>query len=236
MLIGSRFKVSSIGSFAPIEINGSGIEKVSTLKHLGVYIDQNLNWHTHIDYICKKVGKSIYGLKQIRDFVPLSTLDTMYKALIQPTFDYCDLVWSNLNKGQAERLQKLQNRAARIITYQGYDVRSADILQQLNWNKLQERRDERLSLFMFDVLNENCPSYLSNLFKMRSSDSNEYKSKLRGSDQIEMQHIPKTDFFRSSFYYRGAKIWNSLPSEIKSAPTKTIFKKSLLRWRTDSAQ
>jgi len=203
MLIGSRFKVSNFGSFAPIEINGSEIKKVTSLKHLGVYIDQNLNWDAHIDSICKKVGKSIYGLKQVRDFVPVDTLIIMYKALIQPTFDYCDLVWSNLNKGLADRLQKLQNRAARIITFQGYDVRSVDILQELNWDNLQERRDKRLCLLMFDILHNNCPSYLSNLFIYRSVDA--YKSKLRQNNQIEMQHIPKTYFFKSSFHYRGAK-------------------------------
>jgi len=85
MLIGSKFKVPTFCSFAPIEINGSGVKKVTHLKHLGVYIDQNLNWDLNIDHICKKVCKSIYGLKQIRDFVPISTLITMYKSLIQRT-------------------------------------------------------------------------------------------------------------------------------------------------------
>jgi len=89
---------------------------------------------------------------------------------------------------------------------------------------------------MFDVLHENCPTYLSSLFNKRSSDTDNYKSKLRGNDHIEVRHIPKTDFFRNSFYYRGAKMWNSLPSEIKAAPTKNIFKERLIKWRTVSAQ
>jgi len=117
MLIGSKFKVPSFGSFAPIKINNSHIKRVSSLKHLGVVIDEHLDWEPHIDTICQKIGRSLYGLKQLRDLVPKDTLITMYKALIQPTFDYCDLDWSNLNKGQADRLQKLQNRAARIITF-----------------------------------------------------------------------------------------------------------------------
>ena len=47
-------------------------------------------------------------------------------------FDYCDVVWGNLDQGLATKLQKLQNRAARIITFQGYDVRSAQTRKQLN--------------------------------------------------------------------------------------------------------
>lgn len=108
MLIGSKFKVPSFGSFAPIKISGSEIKRVSTLKHLGVLIDENLNWESHIDTICQKIGRSIYGLKQLRDFVPISTLITMYKALIQPIFDYCDLVWSNLNKQIAFKNSRIE--------------------------------------------------------------------------------------------------------------------------------
>ena len=66
------------------------------------------------------------ALKQARQYVPQDTLLTIYNAVIKPLFDYRDVVWSNLNKTLTARLQKLQNRAARIITRKGYDVRSAD--------------------------------------------------------------------------------------------------------------
>ena len=65
---------------------------------------------------CPKVNRSISGLKQARDYAPLYVLNTIYKSLIQPVFDYCDVVWDNLDQGLATKLQKLQNRAARIIT------------------------------------------------------------------------------------------------------------------------
>ncbi|CAH3106568.1 unnamed protein product [Porites evermanni] len=68
-----------------------------------------------------------------------------------PVFDYCDVVWDNLDQGLATRIQKLQNRAARIITFQGYDVRSAQIRKQLNWEELASRRQRHLSLLMYDT-------------------------------------------------------------------------------------
>ena len=61
------------------------------------------------------VQKSIDPLKQASDYVPLDVLNTIYKSLIQPVFDYCDVVWDNLDQGLAIRIQKLQNRAARTI-------------------------------------------------------------------------------------------------------------------------
>jgi hypothetical protein len=75
----------------------------------------------------KNVGAGISGLRRVREFVPLTTLLTIYNSLIQPLFDYCDVVWDSLPAAGASILQKLQNRAARVITYQGYDVRSNEI-------------------------------------------------------------------------------------------------------------
>ena len=103
-------------------------------------------------------------LYPLLNYVPLDVLNTIYKSLIQPVFDYCDVVWDNLDQGLATEIQKLQNRAARIITYQGYDVRSEQIRKQLNWEELALRHQRHLSLLMYDTVNGNVPSYLSDHF------------------------------------------------------------------------
>ena len=64
----------------------------------------------------------------------VKTIDTtvnMYNALVMPYFNYCGAVWGNINKGLADKLQKLQNRAARILTFSNYDVRSSVLLDEL---------------------------------------------------------------------------------------------------------
>ena len=67
-----------------------------------VDIDDKLSWDKHIDKVAKKVASEIGGIRKIRDFVDRQTLLFVYNALINPHFVYC-------------RLQKLQNRAARVI-------------------------------------------------------------------------------------------------------------------------
>ena len=81
-------------------------------------------------------------------------------------FDYCDVVWGNLDQGLATKLQKLQNPAALIITFQGYDVRSAQIRNHLNWEELASRRQTHLSLLMYDKVNRSVSSYLSDPFSL----------------------------------------------------------------------
>ena len=53
----------------------------------------------------------------MRPFVDLKTAKTIYNSLIKPLFDYCDVVWDTIGAVSSTRLQKLNNRAARVITY-----------------------------------------------------------------------------------------------------------------------
>ena len=231
MFFGSNFRLSNLGKTVPIFLGDKQIKRVKYTKYLGVHLDKNLKWEEHIDNICSKINRSINGLRQARDYVDLDVLKTIYNPiynpLIQPVFDYCDAVWGNLNKRLASKIQKLQNRAARVITFQGYDTRSEDLLEFLNWDNLALIRNKRLCLLMYDTIHKKVPQYLSDLLPL-SCESNPYKSSLRENTlKIEMTHIPRTESFKGSFSYRGAKLWNSLPLNVKSAKSKAIFKKDL---------
>ena len=94
-------------------------------------IDETLTWHSQVDLITKKVDKSPYVLRRLREFTDLKTLVTAYKTLVQPHFDYCSQVWGSLGITLPKKLQRLQNRAVRIITKRGYDYKSVDILNEL---------------------------------------------------------------------------------------------------------
>ena len=55
----------------------------------------------------------------------------MYNALVMPYFNYCSAVWSNINKGLVGKLQKMQNIAARILTFSNYEAHSSVLLNEL---------------------------------------------------------------------------------------------------------
>ena len=52
----------------PIIIQGTQIERVSSYKYLGIYVDASLSWSAHIDYICSKAQQRIYFLRRLRSF------------------------------------------------------------------------------------------------------------------------------------------------------------------------
>ena len=141
MLSGSRQKLNTLTASPVLNINGTPINQVSPSKSLGARIDANLTWVSHIEKLAKKVASGIAAIKRIRQFVPPATLHLIYKALIQPHFDYCNVVWGSCGVKLADKLQKLQNRAARALTFSSYDADASHLFQNLNWKNLSTQRD-----------------------------------------------------------------------------------------------
>ena len=153
LLIGSRQRLSNLPENPSIKINQIPVEQVSTTKSLGVYIDQNLNWEFQIKDISKKIVSGVSAIKRIRDFVPREILLTVYNSLIQPHFDYCRVGWGCCSMGLSQKLQKLQTRAARIITFSNYDRNTDELLHSLNWHKLEHQRAASKSIMMYNAVN-----------------------------------------------------------------------------------
>ena len=88
----------------------------------------------------------------------------LYSALMQPYFDYCCVVWGNCNKSLATKLQKLQNRAARILTFPPYDASVDNLFTSLAWKKLEAQRKIQIAPMVYKSLNGVAPQYLHSLF------------------------------------------------------------------------
>ena len=74
-------------------VNDQPISRTSAHKYLGVHKDEKLSWDCHVDTICKKVSAGKGAMRCIKNFVPVATLETVYKGLVQPYFEFCTLLW-----------------------------------------------------------------------------------------------------------------------------------------------
>ena len=142
-------------------------------------------------------------------------------SLVQPHFDYCDSVWGNCTKALANKLQKLQNRAARILTHSNYDANADFLIQQLGWKKLHSQRSIHMAVMIYKSLNGLAPDYLSAKFLDRSSVCNYSLRDTEGKLAVPMPH---TNYMKNSFSYSGAVLWNSLPIELRQANSLTAFR------------
>ena len=159
MLIGSRQRLSTFTDSPTITIHDSQDSQVTTAKSLGVTIDNKLDWSSHIDKLTKKVASGIGAIKRIRHLVPQATLHLIYQALIQPHFDYCNIVWGNCGITLQNKIQKLQNRAARVLTNSNYDADAGHLFELLGWKNLASQQHIQRATMVYKSLHGLAPDY-----------------------------------------------------------------------------
>ena len=148
MIIASKKKPNT-GEFQ-VKINGTNLENCSSYKYLGVYIDENLNWKVHVDYICEKVTKVCGILAKLRHCVGYDVLKMVYHALAASHLQYCNLVWGNTNEATLKSLQTLQNRLVRIMTFAPFSSPNVQqIYNELDLLNLQQIHKLAKAKFVF---------------------------------------------------------------------------------------
>ena len=156
-----------------LNLLGKSISCETTFKYLDVVFDNFMTWKAHADYVCKKVASRVSILGRIRSFVTKEAATLLHNALILPLFDYCDIAWSNLLQQDIDRLQRLQNRSARIITRCSP---SSEAIEQLQWPTLSSRRYYHKAKLVFLCLHSLVPSYFSSYFT-RFSNVHHYSTR-----------------------------------------------------------
>jgi hypothetical protein len=125
---------------------------------------------------------------------------------------------------QSKRLQKLQNRAARIIMNMSNDIDHSVALQALGWKPLKTERKKSKAKIMYKLLNKMGPKSLTNLFTYKSEVTN---YKLRNISTSLCLPQPRTNNMKNSFMYDGAYLWNSIPKEIRESKSFSSFRKKI---------
>ena len=98
-----------------LKINNEELERVKTIKYLGVELDECLKFNDHINYIIHKATKKICVIRKSRDVISQQTALTLYKNLVSPHFEYCSMVYECTTKHNLNRLQLIQNQGCRVI-------------------------------------------------------------------------------------------------------------------------
>ena len=173
-------------------------------KNLCILIAKNLNWNDQIDNISKKASKGIGILRRAKKCISQQSLLTIYQSLVQPYFDYYSLVCGNCNQTCKDKLQKLHNRAPRVITADTYDVRWSEILLKLRWETLDKRREEQMIDMVNKALNHMCPPAIISMFHIANNEN----YALRSNNKTLMLSKPKTNAMKRRFNYLAAKFWN----------------------------
>ena len=203
-----------------IKYNDSELENVSHLKYLGVILDSQLVWSKHIETICLKISRSIACIRRIKHLVPNKVLINLYYALILPYIDYCCTAWGSCSKANLLKIQKLQNRYARLVLNVDRFTSKCFLLTTLNWQSVEQRIKYHYCVIMYKALNSLTPVYIELLIERRTTH---YVTRYTLRSPLTVPY-PRTEYMKRSFVYTGSSLFNKLPISIQYSSSLSIFK------------
>ena len=124
--IGNRLMINDASTDFPIIGTRQQLEKTSiesiiivikpleSVRNLGSWFDAHMRMDVHIGKICSKAFRGLYNIRQIRKFLTVQSTKTLIHAFVSSHLDYCNALLFGLPKYQFDRLQKVQNAAARV--------------------------------------------------------------------------------------------------------------------------
>ena len=199
-----------------LNLNGSGVTKLLSIRILGVELDSMLNFIGHISSQLKKAYAKTGALGRIRRFVPIEVTLALYKSFILPHLEYCSHL---LLGGGKVQVNKIEDANHRTLTGHGKSLSYQELLNICKFDTFLECRTKQRSLILtFKCIRNIGP---------KEQEKRETSYNLRGNG-VNLC-VPKfnLNFMRNSFTYKCAQLRNKLPEDVKLADNVNIFKSKL---------
>ena len=223
-VFGTR-QLLSRSTIPSITFLGKELSVVSTIKDLGIILDSTLSFNDYIKSSVSSLMSKLCMINRIRHLLDPSTLSIVINSLVFSKLFYCSGIWSGTSKSNISKLQLVQNFAARILSGKKKYEHITPTLKQLKLLPISDALYLRDATLMYKCMNSLAPHYLTSMFVKRSDVHD--RNTRNGKDL----QIPKcrTVTAQQCFSYRGVKLWNSIPTELKDKKSLKLFKTSLKR-------
>ena len=206
-----------------MKVGTEPIERVSSIKYLGVILDEHLTFEEHISHVHNKASKKLGILYKSKDYLDRPTKILLYKSLILPHIDYCDLVYMHTTEKNFKKLQLIQNCACRILLGADKDTSVKQMHQQLELPTLHQRRMYHQAVDCFNNVN-NEEAGLNKYYK--TNDTRERTTRSTGTKYMGVPNL-RTCVGRKAYSYRGPTFWNNLGADSRLMTDKEQFKRHI---------
>ncbi|XP_068507050.1 uncharacterized protein [Syngnathus scovelli] len=206
-----------------ISFAGHTIPLSATVTNLGVKLDPQLNLESHIKHICK-TSFHLRNISKLRPTLTLTDAEKLVHAFVSSRVDYCSALLIGIPSKSLQRLQYIQNSAARILMRVRKSNHITLILRSLHWLPIKFRTDYKIALLTHQCILGHSPPYLKELLapkpatrSLRSSNSN-------------LLHVPKTKLRtmgNRAFCHAAPTLWNSVPDHLRAPQSTDSFKTGL---------
>ena len=223
MLIGTSQQLKKV-NIRNVTVGQTVIAPATSIRNLGVLFDSHMNMTDHVNAVCKRGYHQLRKIRQIRKYLNKSSAEEIVHSFITSNIDYCNALLYGVSQCVINKLQKLQNSAARVICGARKYDHVRPLLMQLHWLPIVQRVDYKIALMTFKCLNNLAPDYLSELVMPYNPGRS-----LRSSNQLLLK-VPRCrtkTLGPRAFTSSAPQVWNRLPESVRRASSVDIFKKEL---------
>ena len=225
IIIGTRQALKKVGNFQ-LNIADSAIKPSPSIKVLGVIIDPCLSWEFHISQIVKRCNALLISLYRFRHHFSKEMLKLLIETHVFPHLLYCISVWGGTTKTQFDRIKKIINFSARVVTGVRRRERTGPAVASLGWTHVEDLVWERDLIKVYKALhNESSPLSVQHLFTPRDAVSRRVTRSTEAGD-LELPKCRLSSTQRA-FRYRATAAWNRLPQTVTEQPSLAAFRASL---------
>jgi len=208
-----------------INVGGCFVKCVDHVRDLGVLFDANLNFDRHIRKKCQIAYSQLKNLRSIRYYLSQKSTEILVHGLVHSHIDFCNGLFTEVPSYQINRLQRLQNQAARLVL-NTYDQPSSSLLKYLHWLPVRARIMFKILVLVHRVIRGSAPTYLESLFTHARRN---YRLRSNDCENIPLLVVPRrrTKLADRSISVVGPKWWNALPRHLKNIDSESEFRKKL---------
>uniref|UniRef100_A0A671YR52 Reverse transcriptase domain-containing protein n=1 Tax=Sparus aurata TaxID=8175 RepID=A0A671YR52_SPAAU len=225
ILIGPKSLATSTQNFS-LSIDNTTLSPSPFIRNLGIIFNNNLSFEHHISRLTQTAFFHLKNIARLRPLLSFSAAETLIHAFITSRLDYCNSILYGSSSKVLNKLQYIQNSAARLLTHTRSHEHITPVLQHLHWLPIPYRINFKLLLLTHKALHNQAPSYLTDLLHHHTPTRN-----LRSSDANLLSHPLRTKhrtWGYRAFSIAAPSLWNALPKHIRDCSNPSTFK-SLLK-------
>ena len=211
-----------------IKVGDEMIWESAEEKLLGVTIDKNLNFNSHLSTICKKAGHKVTALSRVIKLLPFDRSRELMKTFIESQFSYCPLVWMFCSRKMNRKMNHIHERALRLV-YNDYCSTFAELLGKDRSVCIHHRNIHQLAIELYKVKHDMSPPFMKEIFNYTGEGRI-----TRLGDKFQRPNVNKVNKGEQSLRSFGPILWNTmLPEELKECTSLEEFKESIKHWIPD---
>ena len=223
IIIGPDTLTRSTQDFS-LNIDGTPVKTSTHIRNLGVIFDPTLSFLPHVNNITKIAFFHLRNIARLRPSLTFSAAETLIHTFISSRLDYCNSILYGITSKTLNKLQYVQNSAARLLTNTRSREHITPVLHDLHWLPVKQRIQFKILLTTYKTQHNLAPSYLTDLLQPYVPTRS-----LRSSEAGLLQ-VPKPKrrtWGDRAFSVAAPTLWNELPKHIRDAPTIPTFKTAL---------